>query len=328
MSNETKIYHIENSTVPVGGIVERTNVLEKEIQNIIEHNLETYLGIRFIDTEYSCGNGIIDTIGIDSDNVPVIIEYKRSTGTQALIQSLAYLTCIMEHKKAFEFSVLKKFGEKVSQNIDWTQPRVICIANEFKKFVVEGVKHTPNIELIQYRLYENDILTMTNIHNNKPFIESIIKIPDNKPPNTEIWLPNCSTKLRDIFKDIKEFILEFDSTIRINETATYTAFNKNKNFISVRFYPGHGYIKIGSIIDPETINLEKNFTEDGTHEKGSPPGSLMIYIRSRSDFEKTKSLLFQSYKLVDPNTKISEFSSEQDDGITFASWVKSLQKTT
>ena len=313
MTNETQIYHIGNSKVPPERIMEQTGILEKKIQNIIENGLETYLDIRFIATEYSTGKlhgGIIDTIGIDNDNVPVIIEYKRSVDSGAALQGLYYLTWLINNKKEFELSVLNKIGKKVSQNIDWTQPRVICIANEFKKYVKGAVTYLPNIELIEYRLYENDILTMTNIHNNKSIT---IKPHKNKLINKDVWFPKCSNNLKNIFKDIKEFLLELDPAIEINETATYTAFNKDKNFISIRFYSNYGYIKIGSIIDPDTIDLVDGFTQDERDKNGSPPGSLMIYIRSRSDFEKSKYLLIKSYSIVSPIMKMSEFTPIPED---------------
>ena len=55
--------------------------LEKSLQQLLERHLETFLGIRFLASEYSTGKKHarrIDTLGIDENNSPVIIEYKRS----------------------------------------------------------------------------------------------------------------------------------------------------------------------------------------------------------------------------------------------------------
>ncbi len=55
--------------------------VEKSLQTLFEGNLEALLGIRFIATEHSTGpvhGGRIDTLGLDEDNSPVIIEYKRA----------------------------------------------------------------------------------------------------------------------------------------------------------------------------------------------------------------------------------------------------------
>ena len=52
---------------------------EKELQNLVEDNLEEIFGIKFIKTEHDTGEkhkGRIDTLGLDENNSPVIIEYK------------------------------------------------------------------------------------------------------------------------------------------------------------------------------------------------------------------------------------------------------------
>ena len=51
--------------------------LEKRLQILIENNLETLLGIRFVASEYSTGKthaGRIDTLGLDENHCPVILE--------------------------------------------------------------------------------------------------------------------------------------------------------------------------------------------------------------------------------------------------------------
>lgn len=68
--------------------------LEKPLQSLIERNLETFLGIRFLATEYSTGKthaGRIDTLGLDEDSCQVILEYKRSSNENIINQGLFYL---------------------------------------------------------------------------------------------------------------------------------------------------------------------------------------------------------------------------------------------
>ena len=58
---------------------------EKELQSLVESNLEEMFSCRFIDTEYSTGQvhaGRIDTLAISEDNNPVIIEYKVVESSQ------------------------------------------------------------------------------------------------------------------------------------------------------------------------------------------------------------------------------------------------------
>jgi RecB family endonuclease NucS len=44
-----------------------------------EKNLEALLGVRFLDSEFTTSNGgRIDTLGLDENGCPVILEYKRA----------------------------------------------------------------------------------------------------------------------------------------------------------------------------------------------------------------------------------------------------------
>ena len=73
--------------------------VEKSLQVLFEANLEALLGIRFLGTEHSTGpvhGGRIDTLGLDEDNSPVIIEYKRSVNENVINQGLFYLDWLLD----------------------------------------------------------------------------------------------------------------------------------------------------------------------------------------------------------------------------------------
>ena len=72
--------------------IEGTSIqLEKHLQNLIEENMEVFLGVKFLATEHATGkvhNGRIDSLGIDENNCPVIIEYKRAINENVINQGL------------------------------------------------------------------------------------------------------------------------------------------------------------------------------------------------------------------------------------------------
>jgi RecB family endonuclease NucS len=52
--------------------------IEKSLQSLMEQHLDSFLGVRFLASEYATGKvhgGRIDTLGLDDNNCPVIIEY-------------------------------------------------------------------------------------------------------------------------------------------------------------------------------------------------------------------------------------------------------------
>ena len=58
-------YKINNEQLTL--IKEMPFKLEKEIQNIVERNLQTLLGLDFIKTEFSIGSFRIDSLAFDSE---------------------------------------------------------------------------------------------------------------------------------------------------------------------------------------------------------------------------------------------------------------------
>jgi RecB family endonuclease NucS len=92
----------------LGGTVEelqgKSVAIEKTLQALMEAHLDTFLGVRILESEYSTGKshaGRIDTLGIDENNSPVIIEYKRSTNENVINQGLFYLDWLLDHRGEF-----------------------------------------------------------------------------------------------------------------------------------------------------------------------------------------------------------------------------------
>ena len=296
MTNTTHLYNTDN---PGNMISKKTNILEKDIQNIIEKNMETYLGIRFIASEYSTGKthgGRIDTIGIDENNVPVIIEYKRDIDSSAMIQGLFYLAWLEDHKAEFERNVEKILGKDISQDIDWSEPRVICIANDFHKYVIGSAEYMgPNIELMKYQLYDNGMLTITDIYTKNQRRNTVSTNSKSHIQNTvQDSINSCDDNVTEIFDTVKTFLLELDDSVKMVKTKNYIAFRTNKNFAIVKVFPKKKYVKIGTIVDPTTLKLEEGFTRDMRNIHGND-GPLDIIINSLKDVEKAKSILIRSF---------------------------------
>jgi RecB family endonuclease NucS len=89
--------------------------LEKSLQVLIERNLETMLGVRFLASEYATGKahgGRVDTLGLDENGCPVIVEYKRAVSENVVSQGLYYLDWLLDHKAEFKLLVIEALGKK------------------------------------------------------------------------------------------------------------------------------------------------------------------------------------------------------------------------
>ena len=115
---------------------------EKELQHLIERNLEVIFNCRLVASEFSTGpvhGGRIDSLALSEENNPVIIEYKVVESSQLINQSLYYLSWINDHRGDFEIAVQKAFPKEIIE-IDWSSIRVICIAPEYKKYDLHAVQ--------------------------------------------------------------------------------------------------------------------------------------------------------------------------------------------
>lgn len=90
--------------------------LERDLQELFEANLEEILSIVFLAHEYSTSfGGRIDTLGIDKNGSPCIIEYKKNQNDNGINQGLSYLRWLLDHKADFEVLCQNK---KVDIEID------------------------------------------------------------------------------------------------------------------------------------------------------------------------------------------------------------------
>ncbi len=293
--------------------------VEKSLQILFEGNLESLLGIRFLASEHTTGSvhgGRIDTLGLDEDNCPVIIEYKRAVNENVINQGLFYLDWLLDHRKEFQWLVLEKLGPDVAKNVDWSAPRLLCIAGDFTKYDEHAVKQIArNIELIRYRRFDNDLLMMELVHAPKQArvssaatsVKPITTTPgqnetasgDNDPYLTyrmSYRLSQASQDLRDIHDAVLQYLIGLGDDVQVKELKYYTAFKRIKNFVCLEVYPQAKTITAHLKIDPSTMALEEGFSRDVTNIGHYGTGDLQLSIKSMSDFEKAQSLFRRAYE--------------------------------
>lgn len=279
-------------------------VVEKHLQLLVEKHLDVYLGVTFLASEFSTGTvhgGRIDTLGIDENSVPVIIEYKRSVGESVINQGLFYLDWLMDHKGDFSELVRKVVGEARAKEIDWTSPRVICVAGDFTRYDEHAVQQIGrSIELLRYRRYGDDLLLFETVGREsdvKASNGSSKAVSSSKGTDTdgiEHKLQASSDELRTLFGEVIEFLETFaDATRRDNKL--YVAFKRIKNFACVEVAPQLGVVTLYVKVDPDTVELEDGFTRDLRQVGHWGTGDLGISIRNRDDLDKAKSLVERSY---------------------------------
>jgi len=283
--------------------------LEKSLQTYIEKNLEPILGITFLESEYSTGKthgGRIDTLGIDENGFPVIIEYKRAINENVINQGFYYLDWLLDHKAEFELMVLRRLGEDYEERLDWSNPRLLCIAGDFTKYDTHAVQQiNRNIELIRYRKFGDDLLLFELV--NATAARSTATTPGSATTSSEVRpartapsfsenLERSDVVLQDRVEALQAFIEALGDDVQTRVLKFYIAFKRIKNFACMTISIQKREILVWVKVDPDTIELEPGFTRDVREIGHYGTGDLEILIRSDEDLEKAKPLILQSYE--------------------------------
>ncbi len=290
---ELKLFKLGNE---IKELKSSSATIEKELQNIIEKNMYEFFGVRFLQSEYRIDNGRMDSIGIDENNCPVIFEYKCHSNENVINQGLFYLNWLLEHKANFKLLVIEKLGIKEAEQIDWSMPRVICIAGDFNKYDEEAIKQiNRNVSLIRYKKYDNDLLLFELLNANTVAPLETENEKTNKKQLEKTFkeqYENAPTKFKTIFDELKDFALSLGDDVSENTLKLYMAFKKIKNFATMEIYQSN--IRINFRLNPDKYYLT-NSLRDVRSIGHWGCGDLQLIIKSESEIELAKSLLQKAY---------------------------------
>ncbi len=267
---------------------------ERELQNLVENNLEEIFGVKFIHSEFSTGEkygGRIDTLGLDENNSPVIIEYKWGEKDNVINQGLFYLDWLADHKGDFQIIIEKKLGKKIK--IDWSQPRLILIASSFNRYDKYAINRmSENIELWTYTLYEDGIFGV-NIEGSSQASDKkgrrITKI-DYAKYNLNYHLNKTSKDLQKKFNEIREKILELSNIQEKLEQKSGITYKTTKSFARFEFRKNSINLLLREPEYNDSRKLVRDVTSFGWGYKG------LVKINKETDIDYLFYLVKQSYK--------------------------------
>jgi predicted transport protein len=215
---------------------------ERELQRYFEDNLEELLGVRFIATEVGTGEkhgGRIDTLGLDEEGNPVIIEYKWDKSDSVINQGLFYLDWLLDHRGDFELRAQKTLGHEI--DVPWQAPRLILVASTYTKYDGYAVNRlTDRVQLLRYQRYSDGTFVLDSV--NEPLSPKRKALPPRPVSEVaaavggqiEYTLDYHRDKTNETawaaFLDLRERVLELDGVEeRVNQKSQIT-FRTTKSF--------------------------------------------------------------------------------------------------
>ena len=293
------IFRVQNKTL--AEIKSKPFSTERELQELVDANLDKIFGLEFIKREFG-GQGLsIDTIAYDPETKsPVLIEYKRDTYQSVVDQGMAYLHWLLTHKGDYQVALTEKLGQR---KIDWSQPRVIFIAKSFNvhQTYASGFKNAP-FELYRYDLC-GDILLLEPVKTQKSdvSITAVLKTKEATRVAREIktytlddHLMRGSPKTKALFEKLQTSTLSLDERVQEKPVSGYIGYKVRWfNFLAVSIKKNklRLWVRTGQIDDPKKLF------------EGTPPAkpktqtsSWRVDLDSEKDLDYILGIIKQAYQ--------------------------------
>jgi predicted transport protein len=287
---------------------------EKQLQALVEANLESVFSCRLVRSEYPTGaqhSGRIDTLALSEDDNPVIIEYKKVESSDLINQSLFYLSWLSDHRGDFEVAVQKALGPK--PQVDWSAIRVICLAPNYKRYDLHAVQMMgANIELWTYRLFKNDSLYLEEVFQRSvgatapggpaPAVASVPLTPGKKAALTratgsytfEQHFSDRPAQLKELALAVNDFIVALDPSVQVAPKKYYIAYKLAQNMacLEVQKKALVLYLKLDPRVHKGPVGISRDVSKIGHFGTGD----LEVTLRTPKDVEAVKPFLELAYQ--------------------------------
>lgn len=212
---------------------------------------------------------------------------------------------LLDHKADFEVLCRNK---KIDIEMDWTSPRVICVAESYNKFDLDTVEILPiKIELLRYRIYEDNILMVESESqktvkiSTREIFEKGKKEKETSPKLQKDYtldgrLQVASKEIKELFMQLKEMITGLDKSITEEAKAKYIAYKLTTNFVDIAIQKN----ALKAFLNVPSGKLNDSFAIARDLTKPKPVGhwgngDYEVLIKNKEDLMKLFELIKQSY---------------------------------
>lgn len=303
--SDLKLFRLANGEATE--LMSSSIALEKSLQHVVEKNMETLFGVRFLASEYGTGakhGGRIDSLGLDENASPVIFEHKRAVNENVINQGLFYLDWLMDHRAEFKLLVMERLGIDDANAIDWRNPRLICVASGFTRYDEHAVQQiNRSIELVRYRDFAGELLALELVTSTKVEATSAADAPSPKGAGgTSVaktvtdYLDQAPPDLKDLYAELESFCEGLGDDVSKKVLKFYFAFRRLKNFACVEVHPQTKTLLVYLKVDPESVDLEAGFSRDVRNIGHFGTGELELRVSTHEQLQRALPLVLQSYE--------------------------------
>lgn len=276
--------------------------LERDLQKLVEENLDTLLGLQVVKSEFAIQDRRFDTLTYDpEDKSFVIIEYKRDRNSSVVDQGYTYLNLLIDHKEAAVLEMNNRFKKNLTVNdIEWEQTKIIFISSSFTDFQQGALNQGMPIELVEIKRHGTDLISVTSIQKAKNSLKSsgqnssALEKVDKEIKNytEEDHLSKVPEEIKELYAQFKAAVLNLDDQIETQAKKLYVAFKKDaSNICDIEIHSKglkiYANAKWGQLDDPK--GLFENVSNKGHWGNGD----YRINVSDSKNLEYIMSVLKQ-----------------------------------
>ncbi|APE24434.1 MULTISPECIES: DUF5655 domain-containing protein [Streptomyces] len=287
---ELRLFQTEDGNV--SEFAPRLAEAEADVQRLVEANMEALLGVRFLASEYGTGPvhaGRIDSLGLDANGAPVVVEYKRGTDPGVINQGLFYLSWLVDHRSEFEQLVRDRLGSDAAARVLWSEPRLICVAGDYTRYDLHAVReHWRSIDLVRYRFFGTRLIGLETLA-----AATGRSTHRRRKQRTEPVGAGCKS-IVELAAAADETLLGLGDGITKVRRKHYSAYRRLQNFASI-CPPQRTKVHVYLSLDPAEVDLVPDFIRNvrGLGHHGT--GDLEVRLRTERDLERALDLFRASY---------------------------------
>lgn len=223
---------------------------ERELQSIVERNLnQIEEGLLLVDHFVPVGSGVVDSLAVDREQNPVIIEYKVTDGEDeaALLQALSYANWIDKNPDAILRFIQERKPEFGVESLG--DVRIILVAPNFTDRTIQASQIIePDITLKKYFSFEHPAI-------GKWLHYETVYDSREKPGVARIEVYSIDdhfagkyAKMRPVFDRLAAEAKKLGDDVSIEAKKFYIAFRRTYNFAIV--YPYTTKLVVGLACAP------------------------------------------------------------------------------
>ena len=291
--------------------------LERDIQIVIENNIEDLFNLELVTTEFSLGEFRFDTLCFNNQtNSFVIIEYKNKHSRSVIDQGYSYLISMLDNKS----EVIQEYNEVKNRSlrrgeVDWSSTKIIFVSPSFDVYQKKCVTDDCPFELYEIKNFDEKMLLLQKIkptssqkvHNFVKDKTTIVRVSSEiKSYKESDHTEKFDEHLQRVWFEIRDKLSQYDDS-DFNPQKNYIQFQKNtKGVCYFKFRNGYLQVQLLGGIKYKNGKKSKNtISFDDPKKKlnkkvinysnGNTQSVFTINIKKPDEIDYLESLIKQKY---------------------------------